>query len=104
MLNRQWFKENDLLELVEKQAHILDSAARMVKKGGRLIYATCSILRQENQDQINNFLERNYNFSLVEPDTIPELLPEEFMKKTSFQLTPAQNQTDGFFCTVMVKN
>lgn len=98
------FKENDLLELVEKQAHILDSAARMVKKGGRLIYATCSILRQENQDQINNFLERNNNFSLVEPDTIPELLPEEFMKKTSFQLTPAQNQTDGFFCTVMVKN
>lgn len=97
------FKEKDLQELVEKQGYILESAAKMVKKGGRLIYATCSILDQENQEQIHKFLEKNKNFSLVQPDTEAGLLPEEFMKQSSFQLTPAQYHTDGFFCAVMKK-
>lgn len=98
------FKEKDLQELVAKQADILNSSAKMVKEGGRLIYATCSILKQENQDQIDKFLSNHSDFSLVLPDTKTGLLPKVFMEKSSFQLTPAQYQTDGFFCAVLQRN
>lgn len=95
------FKANDLDELVAKQSDILDSAAKMVKEGGRLIYATCSILRKENQDQIEFFLKAHPEFKLVCPDTPEGLLPPDFYQNPTFQLTPAQYQTDGFFCAVL---
>lgn len=94
---RLHFKEQDLRELIEKQFYILESAAKMVKKGGRLIYATCSILRQENQDQIGKFLKKNSSFFLAVPDTQENLLPKQFKYHPSFQLTPAQFHTDGFY-------
>ncbi|MDI2111881.1 RsmB/NOP family class I SAM-dependent RNA methyltransferase [Commensalibacter nepenthis] len=95
------FKENDLNELVAKQSEILDSAAKMVKEGGRLIYATCSILQKENQDQIELFLKAHPEFKLVCPDTPEGLLPADFYNSPTFQLTPAQYKTDGFFCAVL---
>lgn len=48
-------------ELKVKQRDILASAARLLKPGGRLVYATCSFLREENQDIINSFLEKILN-------------------------------------------
>ena len=54
-----------LRELVPLQAEILDSAARLVKPGGKLVYATCSLLREENEEQVEKFLAANEDFKLM---------------------------------------
>ena len=57
--------EADLAELLPKQAAILDQAATLVRIGGRLVYATCSLLPEENEAQVTAFLARHPGFSLV---------------------------------------
>ena len=52
-------------ELLPKQAAILDRAAPLVRTGGRLVYATCSLLSEENEDQVTAFLARHPGFALV---------------------------------------
>jgi 16S rRNA (cytosine967-C5)-methyltransferase len=89
----------DLAELRERQQQILRSAARLVRPGGRLVYATCSLLREENEAQAEDFLA-------AEPDFAP--LPaarawDEAIGGASpageayLFLTPARHGTDGFF-------
>lgn len=71
----KWKLSPEFLESVQKtQAHILQSYSRMLKPGGKLVYATCSILPQENEHQVTRFLENNPSFELLEqkhlwPDT-----------------------------------
>ena len=62
---RWTLRPEDLAELVPKQAAILDAAARLVKPGGGLVYATCSVLPAENERQIEAFLERHPEFAVV---------------------------------------
>jgi len=68
-------KESYVNEVKEKQKNILQSYSRMVKPGGKLVYATCSILPSENQDQVQLFLSNNANFKLEKQQT---LLPSVF--------------------------
>jgi 16S rRNA (cytosine967-C5)-methyltransferase len=77
--------EADLAELLPKQAAILDQAAPLVRAGGRLIYATCSLLNEENEDQVTGFLARH----------------PEFIAAEGLVLTPARHNTDGFFASVL---
>jgi 16S rRNA (cytosine967-C5)-methyltransferase len=85
---------------VEKQAAILHDAARFLRKGGRLIYATCSLLRPENEDQVDRFLAEHGDFALV--DDMPQIggaaAPGE---GGMVRLTPARHGTDGFFAAVL---
>lgn len=85
----------DLAELVAKQASILDSGARLVKPGGRLIYATCSLLAAENEDQIAAFLSRTPGFAPV-PHGVAGVDDGPLLR-----LTPARHGTDGFFAAVL---
>jgi 16S rRNA (cytosine967-C5)-methyltransferase len=88
-------------ELVEKQKGILSGAARLVKKGGRLVYATCSILEEENQRIVEDFLAGNVQFTL---QPAGEALRKERIALEMgeyFQLWPHQHGTDGFFAAVM---
>src|SRR6185437_100511 len=55
----------DLDSLVDLQRRILDSASRLVKPGGRLVYATCSLFQEENADQVQAFLDAHPDFALV---------------------------------------
>jgi 16S rRNA (cytosine967-C5)-methyltransferase len=57
--------ETDLAELVVRQAGLLDDAAPLVRKGGRLVYATCSLFPEENEGQVAAFLARHAAFALV---------------------------------------
>jgi 16S rRNA (cytosine967-C5)-methyltransferase len=75
-----------LEELVSLQARILQSASRLVKPGGRLLYATCSLLPEENEEQVEAFLGANEIFR---------------QQGDVLKLTPAQNGTDGFFTAVL---
>jgi 16S rRNA (cytosine967-C5)-methyltransferase len=91
--------ETDLAELLVKQAAIMDRAAALVRPGGRMIYATCSLLKAENADQIHAFLARHPDFRLV-PSEAPDL-PESLRHESMISLTPARDETDGFFGAVM---
>lgn len=85
-----------LEELVEIQAEILDKVVKTVKPGGKLVYATCSLLSDENEKQIEAFLGRHDGFELIEHD-----LP--YAKGPYMRLTPHRHNTDGFFAAVLKK-
>jgi len=92
----------DLAELRVRQHDILASAARLVKPGGRLAYATCSLLHEENEAQVGRFLAETPDFALV-PITRAwdEALGPPCPAEGGFlRLTPAQHGTDGFFVAV----
>ena len=91
-------KPQDVDELVDKQKAILASAARLVKGGGRLVYATCSILEEENQRIAEEFLSKSPGFRLRPAG---ELLAKERIAVTGIgdylELWPHRHATDGFF-------
>ncbi|MBI5165013.1 MAG: RsmB/NOP family class I SAM-dependent RNA methyltransferase [Magnetospirillum sp.] len=93
----------DLAELVERQGAILTSAARLVKPGGRLIYATCSLLGEENEARIAAFLAEHAEFRLlplaqVWEETIGGTCP---VAGPMLRLSPLAHGTDGFFAAVL---
>lgn len=85
-------------ELTKIQAEILEKAQGCVKPGGRLVYATCSLLPAENEDQINAFIAAHPDF------TIEELDPKRGLGTPFMRLTPHRHQTDGFFTAILKKN
>ena len=89
----------DLAELVERQRDILESAARLVKPGGRLVYVTCSLLREENEAQADEFLAAHPDFALYPASRAwTEVLGGRSPGgEDTLRLTPARHGTDGFF-------
>ncbi|MCA0451833.1 MAG: rRNA cytosine-C5-methylase, partial [Proteobacteria bacterium] len=83
-----------------KQARILESAARLVKPGGRLIYATCSVLPEENEDQATAFLAAQTDFASVPVASVWEKAGEG----ATLALSPAKDGTDGFFVAVFERS
>jgi len=88
-------------ELTQKQGNILASASKLLKKGGRLVYATCSLLQEENQGIVEAFLATHTQFKLLPAGDVlaQQKIPLEMGKY--FQLLPKQHGTDGFFAAVM---
>ncbi|MFS3134512.1 RsmB/NOP family class I SAM-dependent RNA methyltransferase [Gluconacetobacter sacchari] len=92
--------ERDLEELTAKQGEILSTAATLVRPGGRLIYATCSVLREENQDRIATFLAASPHYRLARP--APDCgLPPDLARDGMIALSPLRHGTDGFFAAVL---
>jgi 16S rRNA (cytosine967-C5)-methyltransferase len=98
-------RPEDLAELAALQADILDSAQRLVKPGGRLIYVTCSLLREENERQIESFLARHGEFTLLPIGDVwrQTIGGEPPAPGDMLRLTPARHGTDGFFVAVMTR-
>jgi 16S rRNA (cytosine967-C5)-methyltransferase len=95
-------EEAGLDALVSLQASILDSAARLVKPGGRLVYATCSLLPEENEAQVEAFLAAHPEFQVVPlREAAPQITDSGHPQHLS--LTPARHGTDGFFAAVMAR-
>lgn len=87
--DKRWRQLGPGLEtLLPLQKSILESACRMVKPGGRLVYATCSLLPDENEDQIAAFLSSHPQFSRRGED---------------LKMTPARHNTDGFYAAVLMR-
>ena len=93
-----------LEELTLKQAAILNSAARLLKPGGRLVYATCSLLAAENQDIVAAFLAHSGNFSLLNCNEIFRQQQIGLDTGPYLQLWPHRHATDGFFAAAMTRN
>jgi 16S rRNA (cytosine967-C5)-methyltransferase len=93
----------DLAELVALQAEILDSAQRLVRPGGRLVYVTCSLLKDEDETQIEHFLAAHADFSLVPAAPVwrAAVGGKYPGREPTLRLTPARHGTDGFFVAVM---
>lgn len=96
------WREIKLDEIVALQQRILAAAAQLLKPGGRLVYATCSLLAQENQDIVNHFLANNPAFQLVPVNRVLQQQQINLTMPTEvFQLFPHVHHTDGFFAAVL---
>jgi 16S rRNA (cytosine967-C5)-methyltransferase len=100
-------------EMAVKQAAILQSASRLLKPGGRLLYATCSLLPQENEAIAQAFSQSNREFSpLPAVQVLSNLKVEGAAGLCSggesggdfMRLWPHRHRTDGFFAALWVKN
>jgi 16S rRNA (cytosine967-C5)-methyltransferase len=95
-------KALDLEGYAAIQKTILQNAAPAVKKGGRLIYCTCSLLPAENEDVIRHFLMNNPQFTL---GPIPETIKKPLIDKSGFFRTyPHIHNTDGFFGAILQRH
>jgi 16S rRNA (cytosine967-C5)-methyltransferase len=99
-----------LAERVKQQEVLLDRGAALLKPNGRIAYITCSVLAEENTDQIRNFLSRHGGFSPVSPsDFIAATLGERAMlfadaarvSEQGVLMTPRTTDTDGFYVAVL---
>jgi len=100
--------EQAVSELAAKQAAILAAAAGLVKRGGRLLYATCSILAEENEQVVRAFLAMHPDFVLVSPAAALAAahieLPGHALDDDFLRLRPDVHATDAFFGALMERN
>ncbi len=88
-----------------EQIAVLDRAAGLVKPGGRIVYITCSVLVEENGDQLRDFVARYPDFSVEKPTTLANELGERsylfqraaMLSDEGLLMTPRRTDTDGFF-------
>ena len=88
-------------ELNVKQIAILRGAARLVKPGGRLVYATCSVLDEENEAIVQQFLAAHEDFALVKMSAVLAEQKITLEMDDYLKLLPNLHQTDGFFAAVL---
>lgn len=96
--------EKDLDELSELQYSILRACSSYLKRGGLLVYSTCTVSRRENKLAVERFLRENEDFA---PDPFAELLPSEVRRRASggmLQLYPNTDGTEGFFIARLRRN
>lgn len=95
---RYFLKEEDFCILSDKQLKILENASKLVKKGGRLIYSTCSLEKIENELVLEKFLAVKPNFRVSQLD-----VPSKYLTTAGFaRLYPHRDDTDGFFIAQFV--
>ncbi|MDV7339220.1 RsmB/NOP family class I SAM-dependent RNA methyltransferase [Terasakiella sp. A23] len=100
----RWKLSAEMLEdMLGRQERILENAAHLVKPGGQVIYATCSLLKRENEDQIAKFLKKNDNFA-IKP--VGDIWEERFGTDCPFDgdfmtMRPDLHKSDGFFCAIL---
>jgi 16S rRNA (cytosine967-C5)-methyltransferase len=102
--NTKWrFTPEELDGICVQQRKILVNAATLVKLGGRLIYATCSLLYEENEQQIFDFLRNHDEFIPIPIDQVWLEAIGQSPPPTGpyLRLSPASTGTDGFFCAVL---
>jgi len=108
----KWRMRPGALEVrLKDQVAVLDRAVDLVKPGGRIAYITCSVLPQENGEQIRAFVARHPDFSVVPPEQVMGVLwdkAEDFAaacltSPEGLLMTPRRTGTDGFFVAVLAR-
>ncbi|MBN1903401.1 16S rRNA (cytosine(967)-C(5))-methyltransferase RsmB [Candidatus Sumerlaeota bacterium] len=97
-------KKGDIAKLRERQLKILDQASQLVIPGGVLLYSTCSLLEQENQSVIREFLKSHSEYHIEDPVLSRFLIDASLITKEGFFVSfPPQSGMDGFFAARLVK-
>lgn len=96
-------KKEDIEEISKIQKQILDTCSKYLKKGGVLVYSTCSILKEENEDVVNEFLEKNENFEMEKIELEENNYFKKFCKNNKFLQVYQSEKSDGFFICKMIK-
>jgi 16S rRNA (cytosine967-C5)-methyltransferase len=94
-----------------EQVEVLERAAPLAKPGGRIAYITCSLLAEENDDQVRAFVERHSDFTIVPPAETANALGERaflfrravLMTEQGLLMTPRRTDTDGFYVSMLVR-
>jgi 16S rRNA (cytosine967-C5)-methyltransferase len=106
----KWRMRPGALEQRQKeQAEVLDRAVPLLKAGGRIAYITCSLLEEENADQVRAFLGRHPGFTIVPPADVIQALGERAprfgkaarLSAEGITMTPRSTETDGFFVSLL---
>jgi 16S rRNA (cytosine967-C5)-methyltransferase len=98
-----------LEQRLKNQVETLEQAAQFVRPGGRLVYVTCSVLRAENEDQIEAFLAGHADFlpldaaHLARSAGLPDLAAQASKFGTGLRLSPLQTATDGFYIAALAR-
>ncbi|NTS78656.1 16S rRNA (cytosine(967)-C(5))-methyltransferase RsmB [Catenovulum sp. SM1970] len=90
-------RETDIAELAKLQKQILDNLWPMLKPGGTLLYATCSVLPEENKQQITEFLQQHKDAKLA------PIFDSETASDPGWQIFPGNKNMDGFYYARLVK-
>ncbi len=96
---------------VQEQAALIDRAVGLIKPGGRIVYVTCSLLDEENGDQVRGFLARHPDFIAMTGAEVTRPLGERalvfqhaaLMTGEGLLMTPRRTETDGFFVSVLMR-
>lgn len=95
-------KESDIPELRDKQIAIMEHHRRFVKPGGLLFYATCSLLKDENEEVVGDFLSRHADFERADLAEYAQRTGlTSFISDNTLRLFPHTHGTDGFFCVAL---
>ena len=98
-----------LAERLKEQQAVLERATTLAKSGGRIAYVTCSVLAEENNDQVGSFLARHPDFSVEKPADVAKVLGERaylfaraaLISDQGLLMTPRRTDTDGFFVSML---
>ncbi len=100
-------EEKDIEEIANIQKQILETCSKYLKVNGELIYSTCSILKEENENIIQNFLKKNKNFEIEKIELnykkINENQFEKYIQNQGYIKLYQNEKTDGFFIAKMIK-
>lgn len=90
--------KEELPSLLEKQKELLESLWPLLAEGGLMVYATCSVMKAENEEQVKRFVNKHLNCQVMEGDW-------SFGRKTGYgrQILPGEHNMDGFFYSVLLK-
>ncbi len=103
-LRWKWYGP-ELAEIIQMQSDILDKVADKVKSGGRLVYATCSLFPEENEDQVQAFLSRHTDYKVLPLEKAWEGIQNPIPCLGPYlRLVPKDHGTDGFFAAVLIKS
>ena len=93
--------KNDIPSFAAEQKRILQQTAAAVKRGGRLIYCTCSVLPEENENIVENFLRENNQFALGKPSSA--VIRPLTDSRGFFRTFPHRHNMDGFFGALLIR-
>ncbi|SDJ73330.1 16S rRNA (cytosine(967)-C(5))-methyltransferase RsmB [Sediminibacillus albus] len=98
--------ENDIVSLAGVQLELLENLSSLLKKGGKLVYSTCTVDKAENEQVVEKFLSSHQEFEVDRQFTteLPQVLKDaEGLTKWGLQIFPYEYDTDGFFLTRLIR-
>lgn len=90
-------KPEDVIEITKIQEKILENCSKYLKNNGEIVYSTCSILKEENEDVINKFLQKNKEFTIQKFYEKEKEIINENIDKSGFINISTNKNNDGFF-------